>query len=224
MAKRVFVSGGTGYIGRALVQRLVAAGHDVQVLARRGSEGKVAPGAEVVLGDALHMETFAQHVAASDTYVHLTGVSHPAPWKERAFRAVDLASLRASAAAAAAAKFGRFEHFIYVSVAQPAPVMKAYQRVRQECENILAEQQLIATIFRPWYVLGPGHGWPATLIPVYKILESIGSTRDAAQRLGLVKHAEMVGALLWAVENPAAETRIIEVPMIRDLARLWAKF
>src|SRR5712692_276622 len=212
---RVFVSGGTGYVGRALVERLVATGHDVRVLARRASEHKIAPGAELIRGNALYAATFAQHVAACDTFVHLTGVSHPAPWKERAFRAVDLASLRASATAA---KAGGIAHFIYVSVAQPAPVMRAYIRVRQECEGILAQQQLVSTIFRPWYVLGPGRWWPALLLPMYKALESIGSTREAALRLGLVKRDEMVGALRWAVENPATETRVIDVPLIRDLA------
>jgi uncharacterized protein YbjT (DUF2867 family) len=215
MARKVFISGGTGYVGRALVERLVASGHDVRVLARGGSEGKVAPGAELVRGNALHAATFAQHVGACDTYVHLTGVSHPAPWKGRAFRAVDLASLRASATAA---KKGGIAHFIYVSVAQPAPVMKAYIRVRQECEGILADERLVATILRPWYVVGPGHWWPVALIPVYKVLESIGSTRAAAQRLGLVKLDEMTAALRWAVENPATETRVLDVPLIRDLA------
>src|SRR5712692_4423982 len=184
---RVFVSGGTGYVGRALVERLVATGHDVRVLARRSSEHKIAPGAELVRGNALHAATFAQHVAACDTFVHLTGGSHPAPWKERAFRAVDLASLRASATAA---KAGGIAHFIYVSVAQPAPVMRAYVRVRQECEVILAEQHLVSTIFRPWYVWGGSRLWPVLLLPAYKLCESIGATREAAQRLGLVTRDE----------------------------------
>jgi uncharacterized protein YbjT (DUF2867 family) len=35
--------------------------------------------------------------------------------------------------------------------------MKAYVRVRQECEEILRESGLACTILRPWYVLGPGH-------------------------------------------------------------------
>jgi len=215
MARRVFISGGTGYLGRALVQRLVAAGHDVRVLARGGSEGKVAPGAELIRGNALHAATFGQHVAACDTYVHLTGVSHPAPWKGRAFRSIDFASLRASATAA---KKGGIAHFIYVSVAQPAPVMKSYIRVRQECEKILAEEGLVSTILRPWYILGPGHWWPAALIPVYKAFGSIGPTRAAAERLGLVKLDQMTGAMRWAVENPPTETRVLDVPLIRDLA------
>jgi len=96
--------------------------------------------------------------------------------------------------------------------------MKAYIRVRQECESILRESGLTCTILRPWYVLGPGHRWPVVLKPVYALLESVPSTRAGALRLGLVTLEQMVGALVWAVENPPAETRILDVPAIRQLS------
>jgi nucleoside-diphosphate-sugar epimerase len=168
----------------------------------------------VVPGNALDAATFARGVAPASTYVHLTGVAHPAPWKERQFRAIDLASLRASVSAAVSASI---RHFIYVSVAHPAPLMGAYIQVRSECEEILQSQakQFVSTILRPWYVLGPGHWWPVALKPIYALLQSRPSTRESARRLGLVTLAQMVTALTWAVENPhPAATRILEVPEI----------
>ena len=214
--RQVFVSGGTGYVGRALIAQLIARGHRARVLARSGSERKVPAGAEVVPGNALAAATFASAVSADDVFVQLTGVEHPAPWKEQAFRAIDLVSLRASAEAA---KSAGVRHFVYVSVAQPAPAMKAYVRVRQECEAILQAAALTTTILRPWYVLGPGHRWPIVLSPVYALLEAIPSTRDGARRLGLVTLEQMVAALLWSVENPPAESRVLDVPAIRLLRR-----
>jgi len=211
-AHTVFISGGTGYMGRVLTAQLAARGHRVRALARRGSEQKVAAGVEAVLGSALEAASFSPQVHGCDTFVHLTGVAHPAPWKEREFRAIDLASLRASAEAARAAGV---THFVYVSVAHPAPMMKAYIRVRSECESILAGLGLTCTILRPWYVLGPGHRWPVVLKPVYALLESFAATREGARRLGLVTLEEMTAALLWAAENPPAETRILDVPAIR---------
>jgi uncharacterized protein YbjT (DUF2867 family) len=140
------------------------------------------------------------------------GVAHPAPSKEREFRAIDLASLRASVAAARKA---RVAHFIYVSVAQPAPVMKAYQRVRKECERILADSGIPKTVLRPWYVLGPGHWWAVALKPFYALAEAIPQMRESGRRLGLVTLGQMVEALVWAVEHPTQKTRIIKVPQIR---------
>ena len=210
--RQVFLSGGTGFVGRALVAKLVERGHRPRVLARPGSEHKVPAGAEVVSGNPLDPATFSSAVSPGDTFVQLTGVAHPAPWKEREFRAIDLVSLRASANVA---KSAGVAHFVYVSVAQPAPVMKAYIRVRQEGEAILKNLGLTATILRPWYVLGPGHRWPAAMAPVYALLEAIPSTRDGARRLGLVTLDQMATALLWAIENPPAQTRIMDVGAIR---------
>jgi len=214
--RRVFLSGGTGYVGNALVTKLIERGHRARVLARPGSERKVPDGGEVVRGNPLDPNTFTSAVSTADVFVQLTGVAHPAPWKERAFRAIDLASLRASAEVA---KSAGVLHFVYVSVAQPAPVMKAYVRVRQEGEAILRNSGLIATILRPWYILGPGHQWPAAMAPLYALLEAIPATRDGARRLGLVTLDQMAGALLWAIENPPAQTRILDVPSIRAAAK-----
>jgi nucleoside-diphosphate-sugar epimerase len=92
--KRIFISGGTGYMGRRLVAELLDRGHEVQVLAREGSEGKVPVGGRVACGDALDASSFQQRIGAGNTVVHLVGVAHPAPWNERAFRSIDLASNR----------------------------------------------------------------------------------------------------------------------------------
>ena len=211
-SRQVFLSGGTGYVGRALVAKLIARGHRPRVLTRAGSEHKVPAGAEAVPGNPLDPATFAHSVSAADTFVQLTGVAHPAPWKEQAFRSIDLVSVRASAEVA---KRAGVPHFVYVSVAQPAPVMKAYIRVRQEGEAILKTLGLTATILRPWYILGPGHRWPAAMAPLYALLEAIPATRDGARRLGLVTLDQMANALLWAIENPPAETRVLDVPAIR---------
>jgi uncharacterized protein YbjT (DUF2867 family) len=104
---------------------------------------------------------------------------------------------------------------VYVSVAQPAPVMKGYIQVRAECEGIIGRLGLNTTFVRPWYVLGPGHWWPVVLIPFYRLLEQIPSERESAMRLGLVTIQEMAGALAWAIENPPAGVQIISVPEIR---------
>lgn len=216
MQANVFISGGTGYLGRALTAKLLARGHHVRVLARPGSEAKVPSGAIPIPGDALRSSSFSASLQPGDTFVHLTGAPHPAPWKEQQFRAIDLVSLRASTEAARAAGIA---HFAYVSVAQPAPVMQAYIRVRQECEEILAATRLPRTILRPWYVLGPGHRWPEVLRPIYALLEAIPSTHTGAKRLGLVTLEEMTDALTWTVEHPAASARILEVPAIREAAR-----
>src|SRR5688572_7562413 len=207
----VFVTGATGYLGRALVPALLARGHTVRALVRPASGAPLAAGALAVTGDALAAASFRDAVAPADTFVHLVGTPRPTPFKGRAFRAVDLVSIRAAVDAAVHAGV---RHFVYLSVAHPAPIMAAYSAVRKEGEALLRASGLRATIVRPWYVLGPGHYWPFALAPVYGLLERLRPTREMAVRLGLVAISEMTAALVDAVENPPEKHRIVGVPEI----------
>ncbi len=209
---RVFVTGGTGYVGRPLIAQLLERGHQVQALVRPGSERKVPAGCQAVSGDALDGKSYASKISPADTFVQLVGVAHPSPAKAAEFRNIDLASGRS---AVEAARGAGVQHFVYISVAHPAPVMKAYIEVRSQCEAMIRQSGMNATILRPWYVLGPGHRWPYFLLPAYKLMELLPSTREGAKRLGLVTLEQMVRALLEAVEAPAEGVRIVEVPQIR---------
>lgn len=208
-----FIAGGTGYIGRPLIQQLVARGHRVRALVRAGSEKKLPAGCEPVLGDALNASTYAERIAPSETFVQLVGVSHPSPAKAAEFESIDRAS---ALGAVQAARDAGTQHFVYLSVAQPAPVMKSYIAVRAECEQILLGSGMNATIVRPWYVLGSGHRWPYALLPMYWLCERIPWTREGARRLGLVTLDQMVRTLVSAIENPSVGARFIDVPQIRS--------
>ncbi|MEO8333491.1 MAG: hypothetical protein ABI664_00865 [bacterium] len=106
-------------------------------------------------------------------------------------------------------------HIVYVSVAQPAPTMHAYIDARVRAEAALLQTGLPLTILRPWYVLGPGHRWPVALLPLYWIAERLPSLSDGARRLGLVTLAQMVSALVEAVETSGTHTRIWDTQKIR---------
>ena len=211
-SRYVFVTGGTGYLGRPLIGQLIARGHAVRALVREGSASSLPPGASTVLGDALSAESYVHAVPPADTFVHLVGTPRPSPAKAERFRSTDLRSIEA---AVAAARSANVRHFVYVSVAQPAPIMRAYIEVRQAGEALIRSSGIDATILRPWYVLGPGHRWPYALLPLYFLLELIPATRESAQRLGLVRRDQMLAALVHAVEQPANGTRVLGVPEIR---------
>jgi nucleoside-diphosphate-sugar epimerase len=218
LARRVFVTGGTGYIGRALLEALVTRGHTVTALVRPGGSSRLAPGVAYVVGDALDASTYVREIPPADTLVQLVGTPRPGPGKSAEYARVDLP---AGLAAVEAAMGARVRHLVYVSVAQPAPVMRAYVTARASVESRIREacarSWLTATILRPWYVLGPGHRWPQLLAPVYALARLNTSTREGARRLGLVTLAQMVGALVEAVEHPPDDVggpRVWEVPRI----------
>ena len=195
------------------VPELLARGHTVRALVRDGSERKLPAGAVAVRGNPLDRATFALQVAPSDTFVQLVGVPHPSPSKAQQFRDIDLVSVTGSAAAARAAGV---RHFVYLSVAQPAPVMRDYVAVRAEGERLVRETGMAATFIRPWYVLGPGHRWPYLILPLYWLWALNPRSRDTARRLYPVKLRSVVRAIADAVDAPPSGVRIIEAPEMRS--------
>ena len=212
MAQRIFITGGTGYIGSALLPILVARGHHVRALARPGSEDRLPGNVEAVVADPLETGAYAHHVPPSDTFVHLIGVAHRSPAEATKFWDVDFVAAQVALKSAVDAGV---RHFVYLSVAQPAPVRKAHLAVRAGCEAAIRESKMPATFLRPWKALGPGHRWPYALLPLYWILEHLPLTREGASRMGLVTLTQMLHALVWAVENPPAGVQILDVPGIR---------
>src|SRR5215471_19279762 len=100
----VFITGGTGFMGRRLIESLSSRGHRVRALVRPGSEKKLPPTCAAIPGNALDKTSYAAAVPPADTFVQLVGVTHPNPAKAKQFRAVDMSSALGAIAAASEAR------------------------------------------------------------------------------------------------------------------------
>ncbi|MEF8755642.1 MAG: NAD-dependent epimerase/dehydratase family protein [Accumulibacter sp.] len=73
----VVLTGGTGYLGTSLAERLLARGHRRPAPgAPRRSGARRASGAEIIVGNALDSVSIATALKAGDTLVHLVGTAH----------------------------------------------------------------------------------------------------------------------------------------------------
>ena len=93
--------------------------------------------------------------------------------------------------------------------------MHAYQEVRKEGEKYCLSKTFNCTFIRPWYVLGPGHWWPVSLLPLYGLAEIVPAWRKKARAMALVTINQILNTLMNAAENESLPLRILEVKDIR---------
>jgi nucleoside-diphosphate-sugar epimerase len=165
---RIFITGGTGYVGRAVTRALSAAGHEVLGLARTPVKGEVLEkdGARPVPGRLEDPASYVATAAGCDAVVHLAQSQGP----ERA--ATDGAAVRDLLRAGR--EGGRVRAFVYTSVlfvlgdtgdapAREAPAANppAYAAARARVERQVLEgggESLACAVLRPGMVYGGGAG------------------------------------------------------------------
>lgn len=101
---KVLVTGGTGFIGRGVVERLAARGDQVVVLTRQERPG--AGGVEFIRGDMLDGASIRRAVTGCHAVVHCAGKPGPASWRYmRRLHVEATASVVRHSAAAGVRKF-----------------------------------------------------------------------------------------------------------------------
>lgn len=142
----ILVAGGTGHLGRLVVQQLRERGFRVRVLARRPAQ--VPDGVTAVRGDLLDPSTLGAACRGVDAVVSCAGASMALPGRSRAsFEAVDEGGNGNLLAAAQAEGVGRF---VYVSLFGAEHLLHtAYARAHDRFAARLLAGGMHATVVRP---------------------------------------------------------------------------
>jgi len=204
-AGRAAVTGGTGLIGAALIDLLLAGGWRVTALARNpgglARAGEMRPGdLRVVKGDLASDEALADLAAGADAFFHLAGVTHAR--EAAAYRAANVEGA-ANVARAAAAAGAAFIHIS--SLSARAPWTSAYADSKAESEAAVRA----ASGENPWRALrlpaiyGPGDH--ATL-PYFKLVRAgfaLEPRTEPPAQASLLFVADAAAAAVAALDAPA---------------------
>lgn len=172
---RIFLTGGTGYIGAAVLDALIKHGHDVTVLVRNNEKAAAvaAKGARPVVGDMAEPDSYRASADAQDGYIHTAfdNRSGKGPATDRIVIDTLLAAAkrpRTVGAHSPATRFVIYTSGVWVLGRAPEPVAEdaplnpialVQWRVEHEALVLAAATETLRTmIVRPGVVYGGGTG------------------------------------------------------------------
>ena len=219
---RILVTGATGFVGRALLNRLRALGESVRVLARRpSSQFNSLPGVHVVCGDLGDPDAVDRAIAGVDTVYHVGATMRGRGWGD-----FQSGTVEATKNVVESCLRHRVRRLVYVSsmtvldyathksgtvVREDAPLEPfpeqrgAYTQSKLQAENIvraaMQTRGLPAVVIRPGQIFGPG----AEGVPPYGTIALGGRWMVIGSgnlRCPLVFVDDVVDGLVAAAQQP----------------------
>ena len=207
----ILVTGGTGFIGKALIRHLVEAGETVRTLIRPSGQSPNLPvgvPVEVAVCSLTDEPGLRAAMVGIDTVFHLASGEWRGP--RASLMDVDIQGTRSVAAVAADANVKRLFYVSHLGAdrASAFPVLKA----KGIAEEFVRRSGVDYTIVRSAIVYGPNDGLTTGLARILPALPSIflvpGNGRQLLQPLWI---EDLVTCLAWALEDPETRNRMVEI-------------
>jgi len=213
MARTATVFGGSGFIGRYVVQRLAREGWVVRVAVRRpqaalflkpmGNVGQITPLAANLRDDA----SVAAALSGVDAAINLVGILYERG--RQSFAAVHAEGAGRVARAAAAAGVARLAHVS--AIGADAKSRAAYARSKAAGEAAVQAAFPQATIMRPSIVFGPEDDFFNRFAELARFLPALPLIGGGRTRFQPVYVGDVAAAIVAAIERPEAAGAIYEL-------------
>jgi len=209
--RRVFVTGGTGFVGRAVVQALRAEGCAVRCLVRRGSERDLRGlGAiERVEGDVMARQSLNEGMAGCDAVIHLVGIIREHPASGATFERVHTQGTINVLEAAAVVGARRYVHMSALGTRLGA--RSRYHRTKWAAEEAVRASAIPWTIFRPSIIYGRGDAFVSMLAGMIERLPVVPVIGTGRQRLQPVPVAHVAQGFVRALALDASVKHTYDV-------------
>ena len=154
---RVAIFGGTGFVGSFLVDALIAAGHELSLLVRPGSEHKVrqAEQCRLVTGNLSSSTAIDATLENCDAVIYSVGILREFPKQGITFEELQY---NAVVRVAESAKMRGISRFLLMSANGAKAVGTPYQETKFRAEEHVRAGGFEVTIFRPSVIFGEPRG------------------------------------------------------------------
>lgn len=156
MSRSIVVLGGSGFVGRALVARLLAQGDRVRVLSRSAdTRGRIPAGADIQIGDVFDAAFLRDAFRGTDVVINLVGILNERGDDGSGFRKV---YVELAETTLAAMKNVGVRRLLQMSALHAGDGESHYLKARGVAEALVRASSLDWTLFRPSVIAGPGDG------------------------------------------------------------------
>lgn len=202
-AMKVFLTGGTGFVGSEVLRQMVAAGLVVRALVRKGSEDKLAAleNVEVHPGDVTDAASLVGGMAGCDAVIHLIGIIREFPHRGITFKKMHVEGTENVLEAAAEQGVRRYLHMSSNGTRERGNT--AYHRTKWQGEELVRASNLDWTIFRPSLIFGPGSEFVNMLATLIRKLPVVPVIGDGKYRMQPVAVGQVAASFVKALAMSA---------------------
>lgn len=199
---KIFLTGGTGFVGSEVLRQLVAAGHTVKALVREGSEAKLAAqeGIDIHHGDITDAASLVGAMEGCDAVIHLVGIIREFPKRGVTFKRMHVIGTENVLEAAEEQGVNRYLHMSSNGTRERSST--GYHRTKWQAEEMVRNSTLDWTIFRPSLIFAPGSEFVHMLSEVIRKLPVVPVIGDGRYRMQPVALQEVASSFVKALEIP----------------------
>jgi len=225
---KVLVTGGTGVVGKAAVDRLLEHGHTVRLFSRNADHDarQWSAGVEPYAGNVGDEASVRGAADGCDAVLHVAGIVQESP-PDVTFRNVNVEGTRRMVHEARRAGASRF---VYVSSLGAERGSSDYHRSKKEAEDVVqAEFPGDWLVLRPGNVYGPGDEVISTLLTMVRTLPAVPVVGGGEQPFQPIWAEDLGEAIARAVEGAVPGRQVLELAgpettSMSDLLDLLEKF
>ena len=196
---KIFISGGSGFVGGHLCRELLSSGHSLKLLAHSSRPADVT-GFESVQGDVTSAADCIKAAAGCDVVINLVGIIREFPERGVTFERLHIEATRNMVEAA---RQGGIKRYLQMSaLGSRKGAVSGYHQSKYVAEELVVASGLDYTIFRPSLIFGPKDAFVNMLAGFIRSSPIVPVIGDGKYRMQPISADDVARCFAIALKKP----------------------